>query len=115
MPDKKAIPKQASLFPTTLRSVGAQGVLTENDLIELRTGTLRVALLMLDGGWHGMSAIKAAAGEPGSGCPASEGLRRMRDLRKIDGILVEKKHKSGRTWLYRVVHKADAPEGGLFL
>ncbi|MFH1300486.1 MAG: hypothetical protein ABIK07_05445 [Planctomycetota bacterium] len=95
---------KAKLFSGTLKSVGADGVLTDADLIDLRAGTKRVAILMADGDWHTAAAIRLAAGKPGF--PASEGLRRARDLRKITGIALERRSRTGtRHFEYRIVRK----------
>jgi hypothetical protein len=89
--------------PRSLLAIGAEGVLTECDLVDLRAGTRRVAVLMGDGRWHTMDEIKAAAGEPGK--PASEGLRRLRALREIPGVSIAcvKQPGSKRTFIYRLV------------
>jgi len=104
--------KQPSLFekfreplndlPTpTAELLGGRGILTPRDLDELRAGTRCVAELMLDEQWHGPDAICCAAGMKGT--PAREGLRRLRELRKLPGVLIEKKRVSeGRQWVYRL-------------
>ena len=98
------------ITPTSLASIGAGGVLDESDLADFNAATQRVARLMADGREYDADDIKEAAGEPGS--PASEGLRRMRDLRKIPriAILVRKKSGTKRTFLYRLVRLKPGEE-----
>lgn len=94
--------------PQTPESLGGQGVLTESDMAALKAGTRRVALLMLDGCWHTPEEIRVAAGT--NGFPASEGLRRLRELRAIDGVQIGRQRGSGRYWLYRLEATPPPPE-----
>lgn len=88
--------------PKNLRSIGALGVLRQNDLVELAAGSVRVAELMCDGRWYTAEEIREAAGENGE--PATEGLRRMRELRDIPGIVIERERiPGGRHFRYRLV------------
>lgn len=87
-----------------LKSHGAVGLLNERDVGELEIGTRRVADLMQDRQWHHPDEIRRVAGGPTA--PASEGLRRMRDLRPIMepfGWEVARKRIPGtRLWQYRL-------------
>jgi hypothetical protein len=83
-----------------IRRLGGEGILTEDDARETAAGTMRVLELMLDGAWYSAPQICAAAGDEFG--PASEGLRRMRELRQR-GYRVERKHIGRRTWHYRLV------------
>lgn len=92
------------------KSIGAHICgLTLNDLAQLKKGTLRVLKFMSDGLWHNAAAIREAAGD--CHMPASEGLRRMRELRP-KGIYVDKRRiGKSRLWDYRLVwDKAAAAE-----
>ena len=107
--------KQMSLFPAkreivpvkkTAQSLGGEWTLTDKDLSDLKAGTLRVADLMKDGGWYSPDQIRRAAGK--NGAPATEGLRRLRELRSIDGVEIEKRRRQNtRCWEYRVTIDAS--------
>lgn len=85
-----------------IRRLGGDGILTATDLPDLHSGTGRVFRMMLDGRWYSAEQIELAAGE--NGVPAREGLRRMRDIRKIPGFDIERKRLDGtRQWVYRLV------------
>jgi hypothetical protein len=62
-----------------VKALGGEGILTEKDLRELNAAVQRVYALMVDHDWHTADEIRLAAGM--DGIPASEGLRRMRELR----------------------------------
>lgn len=83
-----------------MKTLGAVGVLTEKDLRDLGAACIRVYLLMKNGGWHSADAIRLAAGK--NGRPASEGLRRMRELRKFFGVERRRVGES-RLFEYRLV------------
>lgn len=72
------------------------------DYAELAKGKARVRALMSDGGWHSSLEIQMVAGE--DGIPASEGLRRMRELR-TEGYTIEKRIRAGakRVFEYRML------------
>ena len=86
----------------TIESLGGVGILTEADLQDLTAGTARVAHLMDDGEWQTADAVRKAAG---SGVPATEGLRRLRELRDIEGVEIQVRRdpKGARYWSYRLV------------
>lgn len=89
--------------------------LTSQDVEELEVGSLRVLRLMIDRRNHDREEICTAAGGPGG--YATEGLRRMRELRKIPGVRIEKERLDGkRTWIYRLeldeVEEPRLPFGG---
>jgi len=72
--------------------------MTQKDASELRAGVREVMDLMRDGQWHDREEIIQAA-------KGSEGLRRMRELRKR-GFSVEKQRKpETRSWSYRLIKK----------
>jgi hypothetical protein len=75
--------------------------LTDEDLRELSAGVKRVYRLMRDGRWHRADDIRLAAGT--GGIPASEGLRRMRELRKHGYEIERQRLQYARTWVYRLV------------
>ncbi len=87
-------------FPLFAASLGAVQTLNDSDLESLKSGVRRVYDLMNRGGWHEAQAIRLAAGE--HGIPASEGLRRMRELRNF-GFEIERERVEGsRSWRYRL-------------
>lgn len=85
-----------------MKTLGGAGVLTEKDLRDLGAACIRVYLLMRDGAWHSADTIRAAAGK--NGLPASEGLRRMRELRKFFNIERRRIHDS-RLFEYRLTKR----------
>jgi hypothetical protein len=108
----EAVEKRLVIDPTTvtgpksLKAIGGVGVLTRGDLAEIREASKRVAELMADGQWYSADEIKMTAGKDGE--PATEGLRRMRELREIQGIGIEKEKIPGtRKWRYRLTRKAQ--------
>lgn len=64
-----------------------------NDKPYERGAVGRVYNTMKDGRWHNASSIRWAAASPGAIHPASEGLRRMRELRQ-HGFYIDKRHDS---------------------
>ena len=85
----------------TAKSLGGEDILTSRDLSDLKAGTARVAELMKDGGWYTPDQIREAAGK--NGAPATEGRRRLRELRCIEGVVIHKRRRSDtRCWEYRI-------------
>lgn len=81
------------------KHLGGELTLTDRDMADLNEGVHRVFALMKDGNWHSPDEIRIAAGT--SGKPASEGLRRLRELRRF--FEIEKKRVGeARLWLYRL-------------
>lgn len=74
------------------KALGGDGILTREDLAEFNRATLRVLSIMRDGEWHSSQEIRLAAGNWER--EASEGLRRMRELRPM-GWTVEKRRVRG--------------------
>lgn len=92
---------QLNFFDDIAR-LGGLNILTQTDAEELAAGVRRVYYLMKDGEWHDPDEIKQAAGD--GTYPASEGLRRLRELRRW--FAVEKKRVSdSRLWIYRLATK----------
>jgi hypothetical protein len=92
--------------PETLRKVralGGEGILNENDIAEFDDATQRVLALMADGCWHCAADIRLAAGK--NGTPATEGLRRMRGLRKFFDI-EKARDRAFRFYTYKLAFKA---------
>jgi len=80
--------------------LGGVGILTDADLVQLKSAVGRVYLLMRGGAWYGREAIELAAGTGGQ--PAQEGLRRMRELRQF--FRVERRRVAERrVWEYRLI------------
>ncbi len=85
-----------------LRKIGAEGILTEEDLPKLGTQRRRVYDLLCDNNWHSGPEICLAA-------EGSEGLRRARELRALPGASLEiYRHKERRCFYYRLL--IDAPQ-----
>ena len=87
--------------------LGGTGIITEADIADFSEAKRRIFLLMSDGQWHRAEAIKAVAGV--EGMPAAEGLRRMRSLRDVRGLNIERRNVSGRTWEYQLVIDQQTP------
>lgn len=80
--------------PRPVRALGGVGILSPADIEELSAATRRVYELMRSGAWYSADDIRAAA-------QGSEGLRRMRELRKH--VTIEKRRRSGsRLYEYRI-------------
>lgn len=79
--------------------LGGEGILSEDKAMETGIGVLRVLDLMSDWGWHSADEIcRAASGGEGY---ATEGLRRMRELRNHD-FSIERKQRGPGTWYYKI-------------
>lgn len=90
-----------SVLNDWIRNHGAENILETHEVESLQAAVYRVLVLMIDMQWHGANEIRLAAGS--DGIPASEGLRRMRDLRPILtklGLGIEK-NRDGKSRLYR--------------
>ncbi len=87
-----------------LKSHEADGILNHKDVIDMKKATARVFNLLIDLEWHSAESIRIAAGR--DGVPASEGLRRLRDLRKPlneYGLKIQKaKLHDSRLFYYRL-------------
>ena len=82
--------------------LGGDGILTEMDALELSIGVLRVLSYMLDYEWHTARQIRIAASP--DNYEASEGLRRMREIRAIKGLDIERRRVEGtRLFEYRLL------------
>lgn len=94
-----------------IAALGGQGILNSSDVDDFEGAKARVLALMLDGKWHTVEEIDAAAGTPGH--PARAGLRRYEDVRK--GYIHERMRDpaGGRRFLYRITGKKPDP-GKLF-
>lgn len=82
-----------------IHSLGGQGILNAKDIKELSAACQRVLELMSDGQWYGAEEIRLAAGS--DGVPASEGLRRMRELKALFNI-ERRRAGDGRNFEYRI-------------
>ena len=81
--------------------LGGELTLANEDMAELGQGVIRVFLLMKGGNWHTPDEIRLAAGENGK--QATEGLRRMRELRRHFQIERRRVNGEKRLWIYRLV------------
>ena len=86
-----------------IKHLGGEGILNESDIPQLNAGTRRVLSLMLDGRWYSRQDIEIAAGA--NGVPASEGLRRMRELRKHGYEIERRRRERTRLFDYRISRK----------
>lgn len=84
----------------TIPALGGKGILTDEDLEDLGQGCRRVYDLMKDGEWHNDSEIREAAGSGGE--EATEGLRRMRELRASGLAISRRRVEASRRWEYRI-------------
>ena len=86
-----------------IRALGGEGILNEKDIADFSDATQRVLALMADGCWCGADVIRDAAGK--NGTPATEGLRRMRELRKFFNI-EKARDRAFRSFTYRLTFRA---------
>jgi hypothetical protein len=74
-----------TLFPGSvfdwLAAHQAAGVMFAREVKDMTRASARIFRLLSDRQWHSADEIRRVAGQ--GGIPASEGLRRMRDLRKV--------------------------------
>lgn len=82
-----------------IMKLGGAGILSRQDIADLRTQRARVLYLMLDGEWHSADIIITASG-------GREGLRRMRELREIPNVTIERKTGPSRNFKYRLNYKS---------
>ena len=78
-----------------IKRLGGAGILSRQDVEDLRDAKTKILWLMLDGEWHSATEILTVSG-------AREGLRRMRELRDIPGVNIERKRGMGRDFFYRL-------------
>ena len=76
------------------------GILYQGDVRELKDQRSKVLYLMLDGQWHYADQIITASG-------GREGLRRMRELREIPGVTIERMRHPHRKRDFRYRLKYD--------
>lgn len=82
---------------TVISRLGAHGILNPRDIPNLATQTGHVLILMSDKQWHRASEILRVA-------RGTEGLRRLRDLRKIPGVQIERRRvQQSKDFEYRLV------------
>jgi len=83
---------------------GAFELVYSSEVSELRAAAARVLHLLLDFNWHSADEIRTIAGT--DGFPASEGLRRMRDLRPVlrmfDFQIERRRSEDSRLFDYRI-------------
>lgn len=90
--------------------LGGLGELTKDDLAKLNAAVLRVFGLMSDWKWHTADEIRQVAGEGGR--PASEGLRRMRELRDRGFEIEKRRHDIAGRRMYD--YRLAKPEPGMY-
>lgn len=90
---------------------GWDAPLTLDDIRDFESGVLRVLAFMADQNWHHPEDIRRVAG---AGRTSSEGLRRMRQLRKLPNVRIDKHREDGtRTWHYRLVFTREEQQAQL--
>jgi len=88
--------------------LGGIGILNPADLPGLDSQKGRVLRLMLDRDWHDAPEILSISG-------GMEGLRRLRELRDLPKVTVERKRMTGnRLFKYRLRLNPDAEQQDLF-
>ena len=88
-----------------IKRLGGEGILRRSDVADLKNQRDKVLYLMLDGNWHDAGQIIAASG-------GREGLRRMRELREIPNVVIERKPHPDfkRDFMYRLVYNSGQQE-----
>jgi hypothetical protein len=88
--------------------LGGVGILSYEEAIKTAASVLRVLEHMMDGQWHDADSIRRYAGT--NGRPASEGLRRLRELRPL-GFQVERRRckADSSLWEYQLRMADDSP------
>ena len=91
-----------------IKKLGGEGILSRQDVQDLKNQRAKVLWLMLDGLWHQANEIINCSG-------GREGLRRLRELREIPGVTIERRpHPSRkRDFMYRLNYKTGN-QGDLF-
>ena len=91
-----------------IKKLGGAGILSRQDITDLKNQRARVLYLMLDGYWHSAGDIIDAA-------RGREGLRRMRELREIPHITIHRRRDTlnKRDFMYRLTYKPGI-QGELF-
>ena len=92
---------------TRIRSLGGIGVMSLEQAKKTSVGVLRVLNLMEDQRWYLPEKICDAAGGPHG--YASEGLRRMRELRAM-GYEIDRQQRTEGTWVYRLRESKAKPK-----
>lgn len=82
----------------TIMKLGGKGILTKEDIPELNAACERIRTAMWSGRWFTAEEIRMIAGKDGRS--ASEGLRRLRQLREYYNI--KRKRGEGREFLYKM-------------
>ena len=86
-----------------IKALGGIGILTKADIHDLNTQKMRVLWLMMDGCWHQAGEVINVSG-------GREGLRRLRELREIPNVAIERKahpsaaSSSRRDFMYKLIY-----------
>ena len=81
-----------------IKKLGGAGILRRSDLEDLSNQRTRVLWLMLDGLPHTASEIIKVSG-------GREGLRRMRELREIPYVTIQRDRGVGRDFTYCLIYR----------
>jgi hypothetical protein len=84
-----------------IHKLGGEGILTRQDIQDFSCQRAKVLRLMFDGCWHQADQILAASG-------GREGLRRLRELREIPGIAIDRRPHPNRKrdFMYRLTYES---------
>ena len=98
---KKIRPSFVEWTMNRIAALGGVGILRPDDLPELDSQRGRVLMLMLDGRWHDAREIVAIAG-------GSEGLRRLRELRALPGVHIDRMRLAeSRLYAYQLTFQQE--------
>lgn len=97
-----------ALFPESvqqwLASHQASGLVFATEVKDMKRASARIFMLLSDRQWHSADEIRLAAGK--NSIPASEGLRRLRDLRKVlkqyDLEIELRRYNNSKMFYYRL-------------
>lgn len=89
-----------------IKKLGGEGILSRQDVRDLKNQRAKVLYLMLDGLWHRADEIIRFSG-------GREGLRRMRELREIPGVTIHRMKQPNRDFIYRLQYETGI-QGDLF-
>ena len=83
-----------------IKALGGQGILTRKDIEDLDVQRNRLLFLMLSGSWHTADEIIRYS-------HGREGLRRMRELREIPHVTIQRRRNPNckRDFMYRLDYK----------
>jgi hypothetical protein len=94
----------------SIKRLGGEGILDREDILDFTESVQRVFAHMSDGEWYTASQIEHAAAD--GDYRMRSGTRRMRELRDVDALEIEKRRPDdSREYEYRLQIK-DTIDGG---